>query len=1092
MRKSLLFGLLFLVASCSVQKEKDFEGQGGRRYHAVVEEPDGEETRVYADSRLRVHWNEEDHISIFERTTYNQEYEFLGDTGDTSGDFDPIANSGYHTGGDIEDGHVYAIYPYDKKNKCDYDGKITVTFPSVQHYKQNSFGIGANIMVAKTNTTDLRFKHVGGYRTLRLYGAGVTVSSVKLESNGPEFLSGRTDVTIGSDGKPSVAFIESATNSKSVELVCDTPVTLGSTASDYVEFWFVLPPGVLTEGFTITITDSNGNTFTKSTSNAITIQSGVKKNMSAFEVTIEGSGQMAIPEAVDLGLPSGIKWASFNLGASRPEEYGDYYAWGETEPYYISQDPLTWKEGKEAGYAWSSYKWFMGSERTMTKYCSDSYYGYNGFTDNKTVLDSEDDAAHVNLGGNWRMPTDDEFTELLQSCTWEWTTQNGVNGYLVTGSNGNSIFFPAAGGREDQILASGVLDILGGTYWSSSSPGHSESWFLYFNSDRLMIDTDLNRFDGLSIRPVYGEFISVGSVSLNKTSLSLLEGSTEQLSVTISPTNATEKKVTWASSNPSVASVDLRNGVVSAVSAGTAIITAWASDGEHSASCSVTVIERETVSVPGAVDLGLPSGLLWASSNLGATTPEEYGDYYAWGETEPKTDYSLETYKWCMGSSDTMTKYCTDSSYGYNGFTDNKTVLDSEDDAAHVNLGGNWRMPTYDEWTELRIGCTWEWTTQNGVNGYLVIGSNGNSIFLPAAGYKYDTNLDNVGSNGYYWSSSLTSDNPYYARFVYFDFGYVSRSISHRTDGGSVRPVYSTPIPVESVSLNVNQFSLPVGATTSLVATVLPSNATNSSVSWSSSDVSIAEVSSSGVVRGVAPGSAVITVITADGGKTATCTVIVTETETVPYAVTTPEAIDLGLSVKWASFNLGATSPEEFGDYFAWGETEPYYISQDPLIWKDGKEAGYDWSSYRWCMGSYTTMTKYCQNADYGYNGFIDDKTVLDPVNDAAHVNLGGNWRMPTYAELTELRNNCTWTWTTQNGVNGDLVTGPNGNSIFLPAAGGRGLTGLVTGSYGYYWSSSITTGNPPDAWVVFFGSGDVGRDSNGRCGGRSVRPVCD
>lgn len=291
MRKSLILGVLFLVASCTIQKEKDYDDPGSHRYHAVVEEPDGEDTRVYADSRLRVHWNEEDHISIFERTTYNQEYEFLGDTGDTSGDFDPIANSGYHTGGDIEDGHVYAIYPYEKKNKCDYDGKMTVTFPSVQHYKQNSFGIGANIMVAKTNTTDLRFKHVGGYRTLRLYGAGVTVSSVKLESNGPEFLSGRTDVTIGSDGKPSVAFIESATNSKSVDLVCDTPVTLGSTASDYVEFWFVLPPGVLTEGFTITITDSNGNTFTKSTSNAIEIQSGVKKNMSAFEVIIEGGIQ---------------------------------------------------------------------------------------------------------------------------------------------------------------------------------------------------------------------------------------------------------------------------------------------------------------------------------------------------------------------------------------------------------------------------------------------------------------------------------------------------------------------------------------------------------------------------------------------------------------------------------------------------------------------------------------------------------------------------------------------------------------------------------------------------------------------------------
>ena len=111
------------------------------------------------------------------------------------------------------------------------------------------------------------------------------------------------------------------------------------------------------------------------------------------------------PVAVDLGLS--VKWAWFNLGASLPEEYGDYYAWGETEPYYSSLDPLTWKDGKEAGYYWLSYKWCMGSGDTMTKYCTESTYtyGYNGFTDGKTVLNLEDDAAHVNLGGKWRMPT---------------------------------------------------------------------------------------------------------------------------------------------------------------------------------------------------------------------------------------------------------------------------------------------------------------------------------------------------------------------------------------------------------------------------------------------------------------------------------------------------------------------------------------------------------------------------------------------------------------------------------------------------------------------------------------------------------------
>ena len=134
MRKSLLFGAMLLVASCTVQKEEEFESPSQHRYHAVAEEPVDAETRVYADKNLRVRWNEGDHITIFERNTYNQEFEFLGDTGDTAGDFDPVESSGYHSSGDIEDGHVYAIYPYEKKNKCDYDGKLTVTFPSTQHY----------------------------------------------------------------------------------------------------------------------------------------------------------------------------------------------------------------------------------------------------------------------------------------------------------------------------------------------------------------------------------------------------------------------------------------------------------------------------------------------------------------------------------------------------------------------------------------------------------------------------------------------------------------------------------------------------------------------------------------------------------------------------------------------------------------------------------------------------------------------------------------------------------------------------------------------------------------------------------------------
>ena len=194
------------------------------------------------------------------------------------------------------------------------------------------------------------------------------------------------------------------------------------------------------------------------------------------------------------------------------------------------------------------------------------------------------------------------------------------------------------------------------------------------------------------------------------------------------------------------------------------------------------------------------------------------------------------------------------------------------------------------------------------------------------------------------------------------------------------------------------------------------------------------------------------------------------------------ELVDLGLSVKWATCNVGANSPEEYGDYFAWGEVEP--------------KTTYDFSTYKYCDGTLNTFTKYCSKSDYGKDGFTDNKTVLDLEDDAATANWGGTWRMPTTAEQQELINNCTWTWTTQNGVNGCKVIGPNGNSIFLPAAGLMSEGTLFNAaSTGLYWSSSLDTDYPHNTYRVQFNSGsdDVAWYDYfyNRAYGQSVRPVC-
>ena len=185
------------------------------------------------------------------------------------------------------------------------------------------------------------------------------------------------------------------------------------------------------------------------------------------------------------------------------------------------------------------------------------------------------------------------------------------------------------------------------------------------------------------------------------------------------------------------------------------------------------------------VDLGL--SVKWATCNIGASKPEDYGDYFTWGETQPKSIYNWGTYKWCRGTKETQTKYNNQSSYGT---LDNKTQLDYSDDAACTNWGGSWRMPTKAEQDELREQCTWTWTTQNGVKGYKVTSKkNGNSIFLPAAGFRYNSLLNNAGSNGYYWSNSLDTDSPDRAYYLNFYSSFVGRYYRNRLYGHSVRPV---------------------------------------------------------------------------------------------------------------------------------------------------------------------------------------------------------------------------------------------------------------------------------------------------------------
>ena len=191
------------------------------------------------------------------------------------------------------------------------------------------------------------------------------------------------------------------------------------------------------------------------------------------------------------------------------------------------------------------------------------------------------------------------------------------------------------------------------------------------------------------------------------------------------------------------------------------------------------------------VDLGLPSGTLWATCNIGADKPEDYGDYYAWGETRTKTTYGLGNYKYSNGDYDKLTKYCHNSDFGDNGFTDYLTTLQSDDDPATVNWGSGWCTPSKDQWYELLNNTNNTWTTQNGVEGRLFTSKkNGQTLFLPAAGSRWGSELCSAGADGGYWSRSLDTDIPSGAWYLYFysDDCRVD-AIGRRYNGFTVRPV---------------------------------------------------------------------------------------------------------------------------------------------------------------------------------------------------------------------------------------------------------------------------------------------------------------
>ena len=639
-----------------------------------------------------------------------------------------------------------------------------------------------------------------------------------------------------------------------------------------------------------------------------------------------------------------------------------------------------------------------------------NYIYYRGdFFDWNT--ESQNDTATVLWGEKWRMPTKEEFQELMDKCQWEWDKEN--QGYKVIGKNGNSIFLPAGGfksGDRDYLNYGSAVYLWGSRDLESLE--EPRAWVLSVvsgpNSRKRLDSAPLSLQVSHSIRPVTEQpFIPIQDFGLKKNGITLEIGQEYKLKASFIPSDATRKRIFWYSGNSAVAKVDA-HGKVTAVSNGECTIKAVC--GDFKVECQVTVKNPKGYIPPKQVD---------------AVTIFRFGDEV----NKEFIDSLQDDYDDSMLETEEVFKTrIGDASGGITVTLFNYTDKDWNSDP------GDFRI-----------------------------------IDIDVAGRHYrfrnvDWVREDMFDNGYFHCCQI-SDSRYLLFLKGFDYGCCPGTLTvFAIDETGVYPVMNKEYHLRE--FNREPFSMTVA-------------------DWYDEYVS----------DDVTINSATYTLFIEDGAL---------KKRWVQLFPNKHEYVDLGLSVNWATCNVGAEKPEEYGDYYAWGETAPYYVknagTDNELQWRKGKEAGYDWKSYFDIKT--ITPTDYDDIVTFLYYNTLEKK-VIEYYHDAATTNWGGEWRMPRQAEFEELINpdNCTWTWTTMNGVKGYRVTsrkpGYEGNSIFLPAAGGySGTDTWLQDAYGWYWSGSIDDKSSDNstnfAYILSFYSDTrfVYVNSAGRCSGHPVRPV--
>ena len=833
MKKSLVYSLLAVLLVCSCQV-KDENVPEAKIFTATLENHSGE-TKTSLNANGNVLWKQGDKVSIFAGININEQYRVTdASDGKTSASLYMVTNSNTATGTSINNN--VAFYPYSSTASIAKSGASytisNIVLPATQNYSENSFGNGAFPMAAVTSSTsdmNIHFKNILGGLNLQLKGTA-TITSISVTGNSNEILCGDAEVSVSTESMPSVSLTDAA--AKTITLNCDAGVTLNTNTA--TSFIIALPPITMSSGFTVVVTDKENKQMKISTTKPQTI---TRSNILKMPVrNYVGTGS---DDYVDLGLS--VKWGTCNIGAENPEEAGDYYSWGETESKSV--------------YDWSSYKYCNGSNTTITKYCTLSS---KGSVDNKIHLEAEDDIAHVCWGDNWRMPTNAEYDELFNNCTWSWVTQNGVKGYRITGTNGNSIFLPITGYKDGSTLKAYASS---GYYWSSTLKvdGPTQGKRLTYNSS-TKLNGQAGRHYGFAVRPVYSDDPTSGviGISLDKSLESVPRGDSISIVATVSAkTGSVNKDVQWSSSDTSIATVDY-DGMVTAVSIGNAVITAKTVFGGFTATCDITVISPIIVT---SIALDKTSASLEAGETVTLTATVKPDNATDKTVTWSTSDASIATVTNGVVTANKVGTATITAKAGDKLATCAITVVTTPVTSISLSQTSS----------SLKVGET---------------------VTLTAT-----VKPDNATDKTVTWSTSDASIATVTNGVVTANKVGTATITAKAGDKSATCAIDVQATPVSSVTLNKTSASLRVFGTMTLTATVKPDDATDKTITWSSSDASVATVSK-GVVTAMKTGNAIITAKAGD--KSATCAVEVKAPAL--FSVSTDKQVKFspGNLVKWS------------------------------------------------------------------------------------------------------------------------------------------------------------------------------------------------